>query len=243
MKLHYVQTSNHELFMAGVTLAENGMAQEAKTVLVAGEPGTGKSRTVEHYGANRNAIYIPGMPGMNLPYIRALLADELGINGLKGYALQKNIDSEMARRRQPIILDESQHGLDNKAVVIEYLRRIVEQVGTVLILVCHTSEKHRFAEHKLAHIATRIKTVVDFKPASIADTQLYLKQLCEVSLDGDIARLVHEQSRGRYRLMASAVQTLEALAATKKKDILIEADVKGYLLCEDAMNSLRKRGK
>jgi hypothetical protein len=43
--------------------------------------------------------------------------------------------------------------------------------------------------------------------------------------------------------MVSAVQTLEALAATKKKDVLIEADVKGYLLCEDAMNSLRKRGK
>jgi MoxR-like ATPase len=89
MKLHYVQTSNHERFMAGVTLAENGMAQEAKIVLVAGDPGTGKTRTVEHYGSNHNAIYIPGMPGMNLPYIRAFLADELGINGLKGYALQK----------------------------------------------------------------------------------------------------------------------------------------------------------
>jgi hypothetical protein len=240
MKLNYVQTSNHERFMAGVTLAENGIAQEARTVLVAGEPGTGKSRTVEHYGANRNAIYVPGMPGMNLPYIRALLADELGINGLKGYALQKNIDNEMLRRRQPIILDESQHGLDNKAVVIEYLRRIVEQAGTVLILVCHTSEKHRFAEHKLAHIATRIKSVVDFEPATLADTQLYLEQLCEVSLDDGIVKLVHEQSRGRYRLMASAVQTLEALAAAKNKTALAEADVKGYLLCEDATSSLRK---
>jgi hypothetical protein len=167
MRKHYVQTSNHERFMSAVSITENGMAQEAKTILVAGEPGTGKSRTVENYGANRGAIYIQGMPGMNLSYIRALLADELGVNGLKGYALQKTIDIEMARRRQPIILDESQHGLDNKAIVIEYLRRVVEQVGTVLILVCHTSEKHRFAEHKLAHIATRIKTVVDFKPASI----------------------------------------------------------------------------
>jgi len=243
MKLSYVQTSNHDLFMVGVALAENSMAQEARTVLVAGEPGTGKTRAVEHYGANRNAIYIPGMPGMNLPYVRALLADELGINGLKGYALQKTIDSEMARCRQPIILDESQHGLDNKAVVIEYLRRIVEQAGTVLVLVCHISEKHRFAAHKLAHISTRIKTVVDFKPASLADTQLYLKQLCEVSVDDEIAKLVHYQSNGRYRLMVSAVQTLETLAAAKNKTALLSEDVKGYLLCEDAANSLRKGAK
>ena len=243
MKLHYVQTSNHDRFMAAVTLAENGMAQEAKGILVAGDPGTGKSRTVEHYGANKGAIYIQGRPGMTLPYIRDLLADELGVTGLKGYALQKTIDGEMARSRQPIILDESQHGLDNKAVVIEYLRRIVEQVGSVLILVCHSSEKQRFAEHKLAHIATRLKAVVEFKPATIVDTRLYLSQLCEVSLDDGIAKLVHEQSRGRYRLMASAVQTLEALAASKNKTALAEADVKGYLLCEDATISLRRGGK
>lgn len=168
MKLNYVQTSNHELFMNAVSITENGMAHEAKSILVAGEPGTGKSRTVENYGANRGAIYIQGMPGMNLSYIRALLADELGVNGLKGYALQKTIDSEMTRRRQPIILDESQHGLDNKAIVIEYLRRVVEQAGTVLILVCHTSEKHRFAEHKLAHIAQGLKRLLTLSQHQLA---------------------------------------------------------------------------
>lgn len=71
-------------------------------------------------------------------------------------------------------------------------------------MVCHTSEKHRFAEHKLAHIATRISAVVDFKPADIEDCKLYLEELCEVAVDEGIAKLVLEQSRGRYRLMAAA---------------------------------------
>lgn len=240
MKLNYVHTSNHDRFMSVVTAVETGAAREAMGILVAGEPGAGKSRTVDHFGADRNAIYIESLPGMTMNYIRDLLAYELGVTGLKGFALQKSINEAMVQRRPPIILDEAQHGLDNKANVIEYLRRIAEQAGVLLILVCHSSEKPRFAEHKLAHIATRISAVVDFKPANLADTQLYLQQLCEVSVDDGIARLVLEQSRGRYRLMASAVSTLEKLATKLKKIALVEADVKGYLLCEDAMRSLRK---
>lgn len=243
MKLNYVQTSNHGAFIAAVKAVENGAAREAKGILVAGDPGAGKTRTVDNFGAERNAIYIEGMPTMTVNYVRDLLAYELGIGSLKGFALQKAINETMAQHRQPIILDEAQHGLDNKASVIEYLRRIAEQVGVLLILVCHTSEKHRFAEHRLAHIATRISAVVDFKPANLADTRLYLGQLCEVQVDDGIARLVLEQSRGRYRLMASAVSTLETMAARLDKTALIEADVKGYLLCEDAMSSLKKGAK
>jgi hypothetical protein len=40
--------------------------------------------------------------------------------------------------------------------------------------------------------------------------------------------------------MASAVESLEDLATSKKKSTLVLEDVKGYLLCEDAMSSLRK---
>ena len=243
MKLKYVKTSNHERFTSAVQAVETGAAREAMGILVAGEPGAGKTRTVDHFGADRNAIYIEGLPGMTMSYVRDLLAYELGVSGLKGFALQQAINNAMAQRRQPIILDEAQHGLDNKANVIEYLRRIAEQVGVLLIMVCHTAEKHRFAEHKLAHIATRISAVVDFKPATLIDTQLYLRELCEVEVDDGIAKMVLDQSRGRYRLMASAVSTLEALAGVLGKAALVEADVKGYLLCEDAMRSLRKGAK
>lgn len=243
MKLSYVQTSNHDAFMAAVKAVESGAAREAMGILVAGEPGAGKTRTVDHFGAERNAIYVEGLPGMTMNYVRDLLAYELGIGDLKGFALQKAINEAMAGRRQPIILDEAQHGLNDKANVIEYLRRIAEQAGVLLILVCHTSEKHRFAEHRLAHIATRISAVVDFKPANLSDVQLYLRQLCEVGADEGVAQQVLEQSRGRYRLMASAVSTLETMAGQMGKQALIAADVKGYLLCEDAMRSLRKGAK
>lgn len=241
MRFKYVKTSNHQLFIKAFDSVEKGAAKGAKVILVAGEPGAGKTSTVDHHGAECNAIYIEGLPGMSMTYVRDLLAYELSVSGLKGFALQKAIVDALARSQQPIILDEAQHGLDKKAGVIEFLRRIADQVNVSLILVCHTSEKHRFAEHRLAHIASRISAVVDFKPASLEDTKLYLRELCEIPVDDGIAEMVRDQSRGRYRLMASAVGTLEVLAVKLNKSSLVVSDVKGFVLCEDAMKSLRNR--
>lgn len=241
MKLHYVKTSNHALFTDMVETVENRAAREARIVLLAGEPGTGKSRCVDHFGATRNAIHIEGMPGMSVTYVRELLAYELGCPGGTKFQQQKAMNEAFALRRPTIILDEAQHGLERKAEAIDYLRRLCEQVGALLVLVCHTSEKHRFGENKLAHIATRISAVVEFSPATLADTALYLTELCEVAVDDGVAELALAQSRGRYRLLSNACRILEDLAKAKGKTALSQGDVKGVMLCEDAMKSLRKQ--
>lgn len=241
MKLSYVKTSNHTKFMGGIESISK-VAKEARIMLLSGEPGVGKTRTVDNFGAFNNAIYIEGLPGMTLGYTKDLIAYELGGQGLKGFALQRHIQDSLQQTKQPIVLDEAQHGLDKKAAVIEYLRRIVEQSGGLLVLVCHTTEKHRFAEHKLAHIATRISAVIDFKPADLTDCQLYFKELCDIKIDEGIAKRVLEQSRGRYRLMASAIATVESVASVLKKDSLVLDDIKGFKLCEDAMRTLNKGG-
>jgi type II secretory pathway predicted ATPase ExeA len=116
-----------------------------------------------------------------------------------------------------------------------------------MVVVCHTSERHRFAEHRMAHLSTRISEVVEFKPASLEDCGLYLTQLCEVALDDAIIDLVHKQSRGRYRLMTSAINTLESIAknVTKTNRLTVQ-DLKkqGFAeaLCVDAMKDLNKKG-
>jgi len=240
MKTKYVKTSNHLAFIAGVRRVQSGAAKEARIIQLAGEPGTGKSACVDFYGSAENAVHIEGLPRMTVPYIRDLLAYEMGVVGSKGFALQKSIQEAFMTTRQTIILDEAQHGLENKAEVIDYLRRITEQAGSMLVLVCHSSERHRFGEHKLAHIATRISSVVEFNPATLDDCALYLAELCEIEVDGGIVQQVHSQSRGRYRLMTAACWALEMIAKAKRLDQLTAADVRGMMLCEDAMKSLKK---
>jgi hypothetical protein len=176
--------------------------------------------------------------------VRDFLAYELGCQGGSNFVQQKAIRDSLMTKPVPIILDEAQHGLDKKSLVIEYLRRVAEQAGCKLILVCHSSEKHRFGEHSLAHIATRISAVVEFKPASIDDTELYLRQLCNVEIDDDIIEQAHRQSGGRYRLLSSVCATLEAIAFDEKIEgvkKLSFAQTKDYMLCENTAKLLIAR--
>lgn len=243
MKLQYVKTSNDSKFMAGVKAVENRGSPEACILLLTGEPGTGKTCTMDHWGASRNAVYIEGIPGQNLAYIADYLADQTGVRGQGKFGQFKALVEHFGTSQQPIILDEAQHGLANKAETIEHLRRIAEKSGVLLVLACHTSERHRFGGDRLAHISTRISYVAELKRATPEDCVLYLDQLCEVKVDAQIAAMVHTQSGGRYRLMANACMTLEALAKAKSLKALTAADVGKARLCEDAMAALKREAK
>lgn len=243
MKHHYVKTSNHTRFMAGVAAVEGRGSPEACIHLLTGAPGAGKSTTVDHWGSDTDAVYLEGIPGMSIAFVRDYLADQTGVLAGGKFQHYKAMVEHFSRSRQPIILDEAQHGLPNKAEAIEYLRRVAEQAGVILTLVCHTSEKHRFSEDRLAHIATRVSAVTELKPASVDDVAAYLGELCEVACAADVAALVHAQSGGRYRLMANAGRTLEAVAAKLGRGELCAADLKGIRVCEDAMKSLGRGGK
>lgn len=242
MKLKYVKTSNHNRFAASVKAVEGRGSPEACILLLTGEPGTGKTCTLDNWGANRNAVYIEGVPGQNLTYTADYLADQTGVRGHGKFGQYKALVEYFSSTQQPIILDEAQHGLANKAETIEQLRRIAEKSGVILVLACHTSEKHRFSGERLAHIATRISCVAELKRATPEDCALYLSELCEVQVDAAIAAQVHAQSTGRYRLMANACKTLEAIGAKMGKSALVATDVKGWQLCEDAMKALKREG-
>ena len=207
MKLRYVKTANHHRFVTGLRAVENRGSPEACIMLLTGEPGTGKTCTLYNWGSREDAIHIDGVPGMNLAYINDYLADQTGIKGIGRFGQFKAMHEHFAQTRQPIILDEAQHGIPDKAQTIEHLRRIAEKAGVTLILACHTSEKHRFAGEKLAHISTRISCVTELKRATPEDCALYLEQLCEVEVDAEIAGIVHTQSGGRFRLMANACRS------------------------------------
>lgn len=243
MKQHFVETSNHRRFMAGVTAVENRGSPEACILLLSGAPGTGKSCTVDNWGAKRDAIHMEGVPGMSLAFIRDYLADQTGIIGKGKFAQYKAMVDFFRVSRQPIILDEAQHGLPNKAECIEYLRRMAEQANTMLVMICHTSERYRFSEDRLAHIATRVSAAPKLETANLDDCAIYLNELCEVRVDAGIVKQVFEHSNGRYRLMSNAGRTLEAIASKKGVTELIAADIKGVRLCEDAMKSLKREAK
>lgn len=238
MRKLYVKTSNWTVFEAAVQAVEDSGSDEARIMLLTSDPGCGKTAAVDRFGSDVNAIYLQGMPGMTVTFTTDYLADRLGVKESRSYDKFNGILSKLADNHTPIILDEAQHAAEGKAKPLEYLRRVSEQAGVMLILVCHTREKNLFTEHKMAHINTRITAKPEFRPADIEDAYAYMNALCEVGFDEEVVKRVLDQSRGRYRIINNAIKTIERLAKVKQVDV-VTGDMVGKLrLCEDVGKAL-----
>lgn len=243
MKHHFVKTENHRRFLSSVALLENRASPERCILPVIGKPGVGKTRTVDNWGSLNDAVFLEGMPGMSVRYVRDALLAETGVRAKGKFAEDVAFVDFFGNGGEPraIILDECQHGFPNKAECIEYLRRIAEKARTVLILVCHSSES-RLLE-KYDHIKTRIGCICELQAPSLQDTAEYAGELCEVRLDASLAAEVHKQSGARYRLIADALANIERVAAKLGRDQLTLDDVAGMPLCQDWEKTLKKGGK
>lgn len=236
MRNIYVQNDNWETFQAAVQVVENSGSDEAKIMLVTSEPGCGKTAAVDRYGSDADAILLEGMPKMSVAFTRDYLAERLGVVEKGTYNKHKEIINKLAERKTSIILDEAQHAARGDA--LEYLRRVAEQAGVMLILVCHTKEKHLFTEAKMAHINTRITAKPEFVPADIENCKQYMTARCEVGFDHEVVKRVQEQSKGRYRIINNAIKTLEGLAKHYGVEAVTGDMVKGMRLCEDIGKAL-----
>lgn len=240
MKHLFVKTENHRRFLASVSMLENRGAVERCLLPVKGKPGVGKTRVVDNWGSAVDAVFLEGIPGMSLRYLKDALKAETGVKERSGFAefqaLVEFFRNDGGEPR-PIILDECQHGFHQKAECIEYLRRMAEKAGTILVLVCHTSESYLL--DKYDHIKTRIGCVCELLPPSLDDATLYAREQCEVGLEAALIAEVHKQSGARYRLISDALANLERIAQKLGKAALALEDVHGLPLCQDWEKALK----
>jgi chromosomal replication initiation ATPase DnaA len=236
----YVKTENHRRFAAAVAMLQARGAQERCILAVKGLPGVGKTRVVDYWGSACDAVFVEGVPGMSLRYLKDALKAETGVHEKNAFAeFQALVEffRDAGHGTRPLILDECQHGFPKKAECIEYLRRLAEKAGSMLILVCHTSESYWLDRHD--HIKTRIGCVAELLPPTLEDTTLFAQEQCEVALDAALIKRVHEQSGQRYRLISDALANLEHIAARKGKNALTLEDVGNLPLCQDWEKALK----
>lgn len=229
MKKKYVKTKNQERLTAGVWTMENKGSDSACLMFLNGDPGVGKTREVDHWGAKNGAVFIRGHVGMTLTGLRWSLSHQLGLPKFRNSSeeMQAQI-AALAEGRHTIIFDEAQFGLSMRqqgaaAAGIEYLRLIGEAARIFVILVCHSSETAGFTRH--AHISTRISYNCKLYHADLEDTTKFINELCDVSVDDAVAKVVFEQSGGRFRLVENAISNLDLLAAGKGLAALAYPDI------------------
>jgi len=93
---------------------------------------------------------------------------------------------------------------------LDTLRDIHDTTGVPVILVGMDGIERKLVRHP--QFARRITQRVVFTPCDIDDTQLVVRELCEVEVAPDLVTKIHTHTKGSIGLIAVALSQIESFA-------------------------------
>lgn len=232
MKKHFVKTSNYLAFVDGIQAVEARGAAEASMMLVHGHAGFGKSETLDHWATQNDAIYLRANVDWTPKYFLIELAKFLRTDP-SGTAekLFARLLAKIAAEQIPIVIDEADHCLKNNAEVLEKVRDFADRTETLVILAGMEKIQGKIARHD--QISSRIARAVEFKAATVQDTQQLCDELCQVKVAPDLAAEIQHFSGGRVREIINAIAVVERAGQRKGVEVIGIKDVEGLALTHD----------
>lgn len=178
--------------------------------LVHGYTGSGKSTAVAWIVNRSKGVYARALGTWTPSSMLAKLMTELGAAPLQRSAqMVEFVSSQLRSEGRPLFIDEANY-IATEAKMLDTLRDIHDISEQPVILVGHEGTERRIAHR--AQLARRISQCVEFKPLDVDDTELLARTVCEVAVDADLLRELHEQARGSIGLMTMGLARVEALA-------------------------------
>lgn len=227
------ELSNVKRFVAGTTRVERRGAVESCWQLVEGEPGYGKTKTLEWWATQHDAPYMRAKSGWTLNWALRDLVTELGE---KPYGRSENLFNQalqrIARREgKPIIVDEIEHTLHDRRV-IEMLRDLSDLTATPIIIGGMSGVSKSLRRYD--QIYSRIADVTIFQACSEEDVAIVCAALCEdTTAAPDMIREIHSRTGGRLREVMNAIAEVERFGRKSGKDTVNAADMPLTLLTND----------
>jgi hypothetical protein len=233
MHTRFAETSNVKRFLAGVALVEKRGASEASWLTTVGEPGHGKTKTLQWWAVQNKGVYMRAKTNWRPHWMLSELAGELvgsqtggSTEALFGIALR-----ELAKQQRPIIIDEAWNMLHD-ARLLETLRDLSDLVENLIVL----GGEHRVTNRlsmRFPQISSRITEIVEFKPASKADVRVCCDTLSEVPISDCLVEEIHRASQGYLREIKNAIARAEAFGKRNAGKAVTARDLHGQELCRD----------
>jgi DNA transposition AAA+ family ATPase len=245
MRAIFAKTTNARNFLAGISAVTNRGAKEACMLLVTGEPGLGKSRTVQWWAAQEGGILLRAQTSWTphwmlaelvtvLKQVPKRITEDLHRQVIDGFA-------ERLAHGHPyggIVIDEAEHVLRNHRMV-ETVRDLSDHLKIPMVLVGMGDVKRMVAAYP--QVSSRISRVVEFVPASLEDVRIYCDELSEAPIADDLVAEIHRGSGGRGRLIMNAIAVAERVGRRSKQPVTFK-DVEHLELFLDWRDS-RSLGK
>lgn len=239
MKKGFVHTENFKRLTEAHNLVMRRGAREAGLVIIQGQYGVGKSELCERWAVEHGAIFVRCKQTWTVRALLDEIADKMGVaKGGRNSEVQARIIGKLAVQMVPLMLDEADHLIRSTASLLEVVRDITDITGTSCFLVGMERFGYNLARYE--HIASRVARVIDFQPITVADVRAAVDAKAalgdahdspKLPMDDSAIQLIHEQCKGRMRLLLNAIANIEGWAAANGWKKVTAAELKGRSLC------------
>lgn len=241
MKKGFVQTDNFRRLKDAEKLVAKRGAREAGLVIIKGVFGVGKSELTERWAADSGYVFVRAKETWTKRALLDELADAMGVakHG-RNQEVQARIITKIGISMVPVIVDEADFLVKSTASLLEVLRDITDVTGTMCFLVGMEHFAQKVARY--GHIASRVASVVEFQPLSLADVKATVTLKAAMGSDSNSPALpmddaliaeIHRQANGRMRLVMNAIANIEQWASANGWKKVGFDQVKGKALCTE----------
>lgn len=209
MKKVFVKTNNVKRFITMMNNLQNRAEGVPGMALVYGEPGLGKTQTINWWAFKNNAILVRCTQLMSARWLLSEILEEMGeIYGYKISDCFKLVVRNLLVNPQIIIIDEVDYlTVDSRAV--ETLRDIHDKTNVPIVLVGMINAKSRLK--KFNHLYDRLSEIVKFEKFSKADIKTIVQELSEVEMTECAIRYIYT-NLNRFRQIVKVINKAEIIA-------------------------------
>ena len=209
MKKVFVKTNNVKRFITMMNNLQNRAEGVPGMALVYGEPGLGKTQTINWWAFKNSAILVRCTQLMSARWLLSEILEEMGeIYGYKISDCFKLVVRNLLVNPQIIIIDEVDYlTIDSRAV--ETLRDIHDKTNVPIVLVGMINAKSRLK--KFNHLYDRLSEIVKFEKFSKNDIKTIVQELSEVEMTDCAIRYIYT-NLNRFRQIVKVINKAEIIA-------------------------------
>ena len=209
MKKVFVKTNNVKRYITMMNNLQNRAEGVPGMGLVYGEPGLGKTQTINWWAFKNNAILVRCTQLMSARWLLSEILEEMGeIYGYKISDCFKLVVRNLLVNPQIIIIDEVDYlTVDSRAV--ETLRDIHDKTNVPIVLVGMINAKSRLK--KFNHLYDRLSEIVKFEKFSKNDIKTIVQELSEVEMTDCAIRYIYT-NLNRFRQIVKVINKAEIIA-------------------------------
>ncbi len=209
MRKVFVKTNNVKKFITMMNNLQNRPEGVPGMGLVYGEPGLGKTQTVNWWAFKNDALLIRCNQQMSSRWLLSEILDNMG--EIPSYTTSdcfNQVIKNLILKPQVLMVDEIEYlTIDSRSV--ETLRDIHDRTNVPLVLIGMTSAKSRLKKFK--HLYDRLSEIIKFEMFSKEDIKLIVKELSEVEMTDCAIKYIYTYIK-RFRQIVKLLNKAELFA-------------------------------